>query len=865
MVILTTSFYILMPEKVRIDFEKTRTIFKVYEEGKFVTSGIEYVRIFDGTRLMRAKNRTINYILLDEITIVNRQSSFKERIVIDEIYEFDNEVINVENVPVSHKICFTNAKDKIFEYMIDRIEYDGETKDITSPFEFGKNMKLTFQDGYYRAKVYNYKYATDKIKIRYRVTDDYQCFDVRLFDPEENPKGFIGYSKPLFEWNFEVIQEDPDIFTEVEVINETVLKIIVDKKHELSGGYKWDMAICNISGFDSLQYLEKDSQGGFNYSYPEDLNYIKLEYEGLPSDWCNETDGYGFVLFSSGSSQQLPEHFRIIFPEGNKEFKMFTGSGTDVLIGIGGGSSTLFAYNEKIVKDSTGGLHLLWRNPSSDLQYANSSDNGVTWTSKELFVGTSNFHNLLINSTDGLFAIWAETSSSAEDTYYSISSNYGVTWSTPAIIPGFDGNVTHRFDAVSAVMDDNDNVHICVVTAEWDDGSGNDFLIYSNYTGGVWSGITWINENSADDTDTCDIETDSNGVVYIVGTGSDGDDIDLWTSIDGISSARYTIHSSTGDTKPGIFIDKNDKIVIAWEEGTDDLNFANSTPSDATSDWDVTEVDSNPSDNMDIKITDNEDIYILYVLNTGGDKDVLQAFWNITTESWTARTVLKDSTWVNTPIPTMRGSRIGSDTITDRIDYMYYNDTDNGYYFDYFEVTPPPDMTPPEYSNFAKNITDANILTDSAIEFNITISDVDNNVLYWNFSWNCTVDTNWVNVTNSTDLTDPSQSNNSIESIAVGNVCGYMFCSSDNQGNVGCDSERTFEIQELVTDTCSCPDSGDWIMIDNCNITTDCDLQGNVFYCEKNNDVSINAVISNFGNAFIYCDTFCSKTPSCFG
>ncbi len=186
LIILTSSFYILMPDKVRIDFTKTRTIFSIYnpETEKFDDiQGIEYVRIFDGTRLMRAKNRTINYILLDGITLANRQSSFKERIVIDEIYKFVNEVTNVENVPVSHNICFNNAENKIFEYMIDRIEYDGETKDITSPFEFRKNMKLTFQEGYYRAKVYNYKYATDKIKIRYRVTEDYQCFDVRLFDP----------------------------------------------------------------------------------------------------------------------------------------------------------------------------------------------------------------------------------------------------------------------------------------------------------------------------------------------------------------------------------------------------------------------------------------------------------------------------------------------------------------------------------------------------------------------------------------------------------------------------------------------------------------------------------------------------------
>jgi len=187
LVILTASFYLLMPEKVRIDFEKTRTIFKVYEDNKFVVSGIEYVRLFDGTKLMRAKNRTINFTISRDIlgykTVTERISSFKNEIIIEELYEFDNGVVNVENVPIAHDICFSNAKGKIFEYMIDKITYDGETKDILSPFLFDKNMKVEFQEDYYRAKVYNYKYASDKIKIRYRVIRDYQCFKVRLFDP----------------------------------------------------------------------------------------------------------------------------------------------------------------------------------------------------------------------------------------------------------------------------------------------------------------------------------------------------------------------------------------------------------------------------------------------------------------------------------------------------------------------------------------------------------------------------------------------------------------------------------------------------------------------------------------------------------
>ena len=136
LVILSTSFYIMLPNKIRIDFQKTRTIFSVYDNStnKFVTSGIESTRIFDGAKLMRAKNRSISYELYDGTTRWYRLANFKEGIIVEDFVSFDNDAIDVENVPVSHQACFTNAAGKIFEYLISNIEYDGETKDIISPF-----------------------------------------------------------------------------------------------------------------------------------------------------------------------------------------------------------------------------------------------------------------------------------------------------------------------------------------------------------------------------------------------------------------------------------------------------------------------------------------------------------------------------------------------------------------------------------------------------------------------------------------------------------------------------------------------------------------------------------------------------------
>jgi len=157
-----------------------------------------------------------------------------------------------------------------------------------------------------------------------------------------------------------------------------------------------------------------------------------------------------------------------------------------------------------------------------------------------------------------------------------------------------------------------------------------------------------------------------------------------------------------------------------------------------------------------------------------------------------------------------------------------------------------------------------------SIEFNVTISDADNLVLYWNFSWNGTGNGVWVNVTNSTDLTDPSQSNNSLSG-TVGDEIGYMFCSSDDQGNVGCDSERTFEILAApAADTCS-PTSPltaahTYLGSDDCIITTDVDANENDIICQGTGTLTIKAILLNVRNFFTHeCNVFCYNTPTCFG
>lgn len=184
LVLLVSSIYIMLPDSVRIDVQKTRNLYKVYENDKWVLAATEYVNLFDGSAKMRAKNRSLDWYNDSGIITITRIANYKDKISTHETYVFDSSIDDVELVPVSHETTCINCVGKILHFEYRNILYDGETKDITSPFSFGHNMKLTWQDGAYRAKVYQ-QISVDKIILRYRPVTDIETFEVRLFDPLE--------------------------------------------------------------------------------------------------------------------------------------------------------------------------------------------------------------------------------------------------------------------------------------------------------------------------------------------------------------------------------------------------------------------------------------------------------------------------------------------------------------------------------------------------------------------------------------------------------------------------------------------------------------------------------------------------------
>lgn len=181
-VFLTSSIYFMMPDKVRIDIGKTNTKYSVWENEEWVLAATEYVNIYDGTTKMRAKSRELDYWEDSENAYVNRTSIWKDNITTVQTYTFFKEADRVEEFPIKNELACINCVGKIVHYEIRDILYEGITEKISSPFNFGHNMKIEWQDVAYYSKVFQQK-SVDKIIIKYRPESDYEVYQVRLYDP----------------------------------------------------------------------------------------------------------------------------------------------------------------------------------------------------------------------------------------------------------------------------------------------------------------------------------------------------------------------------------------------------------------------------------------------------------------------------------------------------------------------------------------------------------------------------------------------------------------------------------------------------------------------------------------------------------
>ncbi len=139
-------------------------------------------------------------------------------------------------------------------------------------------------------------------------------------------KTFKTNSNPQIEkrWNIAYESYENGITTKITPISETTLQLDITNINK--GGYKFHSVICPISDINSIEKQIKDNSR--KYTSIGNANYDELTKYGISETWCKETNNEGFILFSSGSKD---ESFKLVFPEGNKHIKIYTGSNSEVV------------------------------------------------------------------------------------------------------------------------------------------------------------------------------------------------------------------------------------------------------------------------------------------------------------------------------------------------------------------------------------------------------------------------------------------------------------------------------------------------------------------------------------------------------
>jgi len=393
-------------------------------------------------------------------------------------------------------------------------------------------------------------------------------------------------------WNFDIVSTEKEMGVTINQIGDNSFEVFVVPTKDMKAGYVWDVALC---GNEKIVEVNKTDN---KISTP--LSKQETKNTQLPPSWCQET-GEAYTLFSSEHYLTATKNFSFSINTESERFKLMLGAGSVVIDASANTAATIYT-SQNIVMESDGKLHVAYEGGSSDLWYASSTDDGASWDAKELQSGTVYDVGIVIDSNDKLY-IHTRDGGQSNDASGWNSSNSGVDWGTKYLL---SNPSTGYAVQTSCAADSKDIIHCCII-----DGNGRGhYFNYSNLDVEVA-----FNEDTSHDSDYCDIEVDSNDIIYIVAVGSDDDALDLWTSANGWGQANKVVIDSTigvgWQHAPSIAIDDNDNIFVTAVEADADLQFYNSTAALALTTWTQTEIDASTSYTPDIA-TNSQGIYILY-------------------------------------------------------------------------------------------------------------------------------------------------------------------------------------------------------------------------------------------------------------
>jgi len=348
--------------------------------------------------------------------------------------------------------------------------------------------------------------------------------------PPQGPMtpSIIGQFNPS--WVVEIVQNEsdsdedglPDVYSNVTPINSTFIEIYVNDTREVEEEYKWKAVICNISGIEEIGKWEYNFEtevwtytpcgapqcaGSLMYGNLSDYSI------GISVPWCNETGNMGFLLYGAGSGDK---RYRLNFTNSNNRIIIYTGSSSEI---INSSVSTSPFYPEQriICRDGKSNIHVAWRGNDSGtnvIMYANSTDNGATWTNRPMIHHLSSAYGPPAISCHGDNITIVYEDATADRLRVNFSTDNGETW----------GGTTPFGNSVPtgglATERRGDNIYIVYEAGAFDIN-----FTKSSDGGATWSTPTVIFSGAPKQAPQCDAHKYGDPSIAVNGSGGADDQI----------------------------------------------------------------------------------------------------------------------------------------------------------------------------------------------------------------------------------------------------------------------------------------------------------------------------------------------------
>lgn len=180
-IIAATVVTVTLMQDVRLKVDATKATFYVYENGKWNISGVEYLKIYNGTRQIKQLSASIDTQKEDNRVVITRTARYNNSVTVVDIYSFDGSLRDKESFPLKHEIIVFNATGLTLQYQIQQLTYGGPTLRVDNlhKMSFGKNMVVTWQTGATYAQISN----TNVLTVKYKIKSAKDIFNVRFYDP----------------------------------------------------------------------------------------------------------------------------------------------------------------------------------------------------------------------------------------------------------------------------------------------------------------------------------------------------------------------------------------------------------------------------------------------------------------------------------------------------------------------------------------------------------------------------------------------------------------------------------------------------------------------------------------------------------